>query len=433
MPQLPADSASGRQSAPPPVPDPFRYVSGVLYCEEVPVSAIAAEVGTPCYVYGAGGIRHRFQAYRGALSGLPHSICYAVKANGSLGVLKVLADLGSGFDIVSAGELYRVLRAGGDPSKVVYSGVGKSAAEISFALERGIHSFNCESESELLLLADIARGKGLRARAALRVNPDVDANTHPYISTGLQEHKFGVPFELARKLYLQFRDEPGMEWVGVSCHIGSQILDVSPLVEAVEKVIAFAADLRAAGLPIQEIDIGGGLGIAYRPTETATQIPAYMEQVIARVRESGFLLAVEPGRSLVAESGILLTEVLHLKPAASRHFVIVDAAMNDLIRPSLYSAHHEIVPVNWKDLPLVVADVVGPVCESGDFFARQRPIPAVQQGDCLALCAAGAYGFSLASNYNARPRAAEVLVDGSAWRVIRERESWEDLVRGESI
>jgi diaminopimelate decarboxylase len=433
MPQTPPDPVTSAQDATALVPDPFHYRAADLYCEEVPVAAIAAAVGTPCYIYGAAGIRHRFDAYQSALDTLPHSICYAVKANSSLGILKLLATLGSGFDIVSAGELFRVLRAGGDPAKVVFSGVGKSPAEIEYALDQGIHSFNCESESELHLLAAIARSKGLRARAAVRVNPDVDANTHPYISTGLQEHKFGVPFDVARRLYLQFREEPGLCWVGVSCHIGSQILDVSPLVEAVEKVLAFARELRAEGLPIEEIDIGGGLGIAYRPTETPTAIPAYLQQVIAHVRESGFRLAVEPGRSLVAESGILLTRVLHTKPGSSRHFVIVDAAMNDLIRPSLYSAHHEIVPMTRRDAPAVVADVVGPVCESGDFFARQRSMPAAAQGDYLALCAAGAYGFSLASNYNARPRAAEVLVDGSEWRVIRQRESWEDLVRGESF
>jgi diaminopimelate decarboxylase len=413
--------------------DPFRYQNDALYCEEVSLTEIAEAAGTPCYVYGANGIRRRFRAYEEALSGLRHNICYAVKANSNLAVLKVLADLGSGFDIVSAGELYRVLRAGGDPAKVVFSGVGKTEAEIAFALSEGIHSFNCESESELHMLAAVARAQGTRARAALRVNPDVDANTHPYISTGLQEHKFGVPFEVASTLYRQFRDEPGLEWVGISCHIGSQILEVSPLVEAVEKLLAFATSLRAEGIGLSELDIGGGLGVAYRPHETPTTIPSYMARVLQQVKDSGFSLAVEPGRSLVAESGALVSRVLHVKPSKSRNFVIVDAAMNDLIRPSLYSAHHEIAPVKWTPSEPAVADVVGPVCESGDFFARQRLLPSLKQGDLIALCTAGAYGFALASNYNARPRSAEVLVDGATWRVVRARETWEDLVRGEAL
>lgn len=415
------------------VPRPFFYRGEHLYCEDVRLSEIAASAGTPCYVYGAAGIRDRFLAYRNALAGVPHNICYAVKANSNLAVLKLLADLGSGFDIVSGGELFRVLRAGGDPAQVVFSGVGKAEPEIAYALDQGIHGFNCESESELLLLAATARGKGIRAKASLRVNPDVDANTHPYISTGLQEHKFGIPFSEARRLYSRYRDEPGIEWIGVSCHIGSQILDVSPLVEAVEKVLALASDLRKEGIPIREVDIGGGLGIAYRPQEAPTEIPSYMARVIEKFRLSGFSLAVEPGRSLVAESGALLTRVLHLKPGAGRNFVIVDAAMNDLIRPSLYSAHHEIVPLVLHGGQPLVADVVGPVCESGDFFARHRALPPVAQSEWMAICAAGAYGFSLSSNYNARPRAAEVLVDGASWRVVRERESWEDLIRGESL
>lgn len=417
----------------PVVPEPFSYRGEELYCEDVALREIASSAGTPCFVYGAAGIRERFLLYREALAGVPHTVCYAVKANSSLAILKVLADMGSGFDIVSAGELFRVLRAGGDPAKVVFSGVGKAEAEIVYALDQGIHSFNCESESELLLLAATARRKGMRAKASLRVNPDVDANTHPYISTGLQEHKFGIPFDEAHRLYMQFREEPGLEWTGVSCHIGSQILDVSPLVEAVEKVLTFASGLQREGIGIREIDIGGGLGIAYRPHEAPTAIPAYMAKVLEKFRLSGFSLAVEPGRSLVAESGVLLTRVLHLKPGASRNFLIVDAAMNDLIRPSLYSAYHEIVPLTLRQGSPLVADVVGPVCESGDFFARQRALPAIGQGDWMAICAAGAYGFALSSNYNARPRAAEVLVDGDSWRIVRERESWEDLIRGESL
>ncbi len=425
--------AAGDAPSAPAVPDPFSYRAGRLYCEDVSLHDIAAEAGTPCYVYGAAGIRNRFLAYRDALSGVPHNICYAVKANSNLAILGLLAGLGSGFDIVSAGELFRVLRAGGDPAKVVFSGVGKAEDEIVHALEQGIHGFNCESESELALLAATARRAGMRARVSLRVNPDVDANTHPYISTGLERHKFGIPFSEARRLYTQYAGDPGIEWVGVSCHIGSQILDVSPVVEAMEKVLLLASQLKAEGIGIREIDIGGGLGIGYQPQETPTEIPEYIARVLEKFRQSGYTLTVEPGRSLVAESGVLLTRVLHLKPTPQRTFVIVDAAMNDLIRPSLYQAHHEIVPLSLESRPPVLTDVVGPVCESADFFARERTMPAAGQGEWLAVCAAGAYGFTLSSNYNSRPRSAEVLVDGSSWRVVRQRESWEDLIRGESL
>lgn len=428
-----APDAQGNSIRIPTVPPPFHYREGQLYCEDVPLSDIAREAGTPCYVYGAQGIRDRFLAYRNALSDVPHTICYAVKANSNLAILKLLAKLGSGFDIVSAGELFRVLRAGGDPKKVVFSGVGKAEDEISYALAQGIHGFNCESESELRLLAATARRAGVRARVSLRVNPDVDANTHPYISTGLERHKFGVPFAEARRLYALYAEDAGIEWAGVSCHIGSQLLDVSPVVEAMEKVLGLASQLRADGIAIQEIDIGGGLGIGYEAGDIPTEIPQYIARVLERFRESGYSLTVEPGRSLVAESGVLLTRVLHLKPTAQRTFVIVDAAMNDLIRPSLYHAHHEIVPLTLKPGTQSRVDVVGPVCESSDFLARDREMPVAEPGEWLAVCAAGAYGFTLSSNYNSRPRSAEVLVEGASWRVVRQRESWEDLVRGEPL
>lgn len=412
---------------------PYTYKDRQLYCESAELRAIAAEVGTPCYVYAANGILARYQAYDRAFGNLPHRICFAVKANSNLAVLRLLADAGAGFDIVSAGELYRVLEAGGDPTKVVFSGVGKTVEEMRFALDKGIHSFNCESAPELETLAAVARERGVTARVSLRVNPDVDARTHPYISTGLREHKFGVGMEEAFALYQRFQTEPALQWVGVSCHIGSQMLDVSPIAEAAEKLVAFVDRLRGIGVNIEELDIGGGLGVRYQPGETAPRIPDYGEQVLAILRNSGLTVVAEPGRSLVAEPGVLLTKVVYVKKSDSRAFVIVDAAMNDLIRPSLYDAYHAIVPLEHKAAEGILADVVGPVCESGDFFARNRQIAGVREGDLLAICTAGAYGFVQASNYNSRTRPAEVLVDGATWRVVRRRESFADLIAGETI
>ncbi len=412
---------------------PFDYRDGALHCEDVPLAEIAAKVGTPCYVYAANGIRERYEAYRAAFGSLPHRICYAVKANSNLAILRLLADLGAGFDIVSGGELYRVVQAGGDPAKVVFSGVGKTREEMDYALDSGIHSFNCESAPELEVLASVARQKGMRARASLRVNPDVDAKTHPYISTGLREHKFGVAMDEALSLYLRFQGEPAIEWVGISCHIGSQLLDVSPLAEAAEKLVNFVGELRNAGIAIREMDIGGGVGVRYHQGDLAPEMPDYGVKVLRAFASAGVTVVAEPGRSLVAESGVLLAKVLYVKASGSREFVIVDAAMNDLIRPSLYNAHHEIVPLQWGQRATMLADVVGPVCESGDFFARNRELGAVEQEELIALCTAGAYGFVQASNYNTRPRPAEVLVDGSSWRVVRERETLAQLVAGETI
>lgn len=412
---------------------PFSYVNGELWCEDVPLKTIAAEAGTPCYVYGASGIRERYQAYRHAFGDLPHRICYAVKANSNLAILRLLAELGSGFDIVSGGELYRVLQAGGDASQVVFSGVGKTRDEMACALDAGIHSFNCESAPELETLAAVARSKGMRARASLRVNPDVDAKTHPYISTGLREHKFGVAMEEALPLYQRFQAEAAIEWIGVSCHIGSQLLDVSPLAEAAEKLISFVDELRSAGIPIREMDIGGGVGVRYQQGEVAPEIPEYGTRVLRAFASAGVTVVAEPGRSLVAEAGVLLARVLYVKTSGRREFVILDAAMNDLIRPSLYDAHHEIVPLRWEPRAPMCADVVGPVCESGDFFARSREMGTVAEGELVALCTAGAYGFVQASNYNSRPRPAEVLVDGDAWRVVRQRETLAQLVAGETV
>jgi diaminopimelate decarboxylase len=411
----------------------FSYSQNDLYCEQVPLADLAAEVGTPAYVYSAGAILQAYKAYDEAFGSVPHSICYAVKANSGLGVLALLARAGAGFDIVSGGELYRVVQAGGDPAKVVFSGVGKTAPEVEYALDCGIHSFNCESEAELALIDALAARRGVVARFAIRVNPDVDASTHPYISTGLSEHKFGIAIAEAEGVYQRARQFRNLQACGVSAHIGSQIVDPSPLLESMEKLLDLAVRLRASGLPMEEIDLGGGLGVAYHAGEKAAEIPAYVASLLEKLRASGLRAAVEPGRSIVGPAGVLLTRVLYRKRNGGKEFVIVDAAMNDLIRPALYNAHHEIIPVRKNSLPAMVADVVGPVCETGDFLARDRKIAAVMPGDTLAVCTAGAYGFVQASNYNSRTRAVEVLVEGASYRVIRRRETYADLVRGETV
>ena len=411
----------------------FAYSQNDYYCEQVPLADIAARAGTPVYVYSTQSLVEGYRAYDQAFGDLPHTVCYAVKANSSLAILALLARAGAGFDIVSAGELFRVLKAGGDPSKVVYSGVGKSAAEIDYALTHGIHSFNCESEGELALIDSLAARLGATAGFSLRVNPDVDAVTHPYISTGLSRHKFGIAIGDAAAIYDRARQFRNLSAEGVSCHIGSQMLDDAPILEAVEKVLALAARLRAEGHAIGHLDFGGGLGIAYSSAEKATAIPAFIERLRQRVADCGLAVMVEPGRSIVGPAGVLVTRVLYRKRNGDKEFVVVDAGMNDLIRPSLYGAHHEIVPVRRNSLPPITADVVGPVCETGDFLARNRHMASAMPGDFLAVETAGAYGFVLASNYNSRPRAAEVLVDGSGWRVIRERETYDDLIRGETI
>jgi diaminopimelate decarboxylase len=411
----------------------FSYSENDLYCEQVPLADLAARVGTPTYVYSSQALLDNFRAYDEAFADLPHAVCYAVKANSSLAVLALLAKAGAGFDIVSGGELYRVMQAGGDPSKVVFSGVGKTAAEVEYALASGIHSFNCESEAELALIDAMAARRGVRAGFAIRVNPDVDASTHPYISTGLSEHKFGIAIGDAPDAYARSRKYRNLSANGVSCHIGSQILDPAPILEALDKVLALAAALRADGHPIAHLDLGGGLGIAYRHGEQAPPIRAFIESLNGRLRASGLCVMVEPGRSIAGPAGVLLTRVLYRKKNGPKEFVVVDAAMNDLIRPALYRAHHEILPVRKGLLPPIVADVVGPVCETGDFLARDRQLANVMPGDFLAVCAAGAYGFVQSSNYNSRPRAPEVLVEGAGYRVVRRRETFEDLVRGESV
>jgi len=409
----------------------FEYQGGLLHCEQVSLAEIAARVGTPCYVYSAAVILENYGAYSRAYGGAPHSVHYSVKANSSLGVLSLLARQGSGFDIVSGGELFRVLQAGGDPARTVFSGVGKTAGEIDYALRSGIAVFNAESEAELQLISERARQRGERAPVAVRVNPDVNAETHPYIATGLREHKFGVPIAEAEGIYARAAGLGGLSIEGVSCHIGSQILEVGAFVEALDRVLELVEALGRRGLPVRYLDLGGGLGVGYRPGDAAPAIGEYMGALVERLEGRSLHLFVEPGRSIVAQAGVLLATVLYSKCAPTKEFVIVDAAMNDLIRPALYKSYHDIVPVEQKERPPVMADIVGPICETGDFLARDRQIGRLEAGELLAVRTAGAYGFVLSSNYNSRPRAAEVLVEGAGFTVIRDRETYADLIRGE--
>ena len=394
---------------------------------------IARKAGTPCYVYAGSGIRRRYQTYDRAFGSTPHLVCYAVKANSNLSVLRLLAEAGAGFDIVSAGELFRVVKAGGDPNKTVFSGVGKRADEIEYALELGVHSFNCESADEMRLVDAVAARLGKKARVAYRVNPDIDPKTHKYISTGLRENKFGIAIAEAPALYRQALGYENLIVEGVSCHIGSNLLDVSPVMEAVDLVMALVDELRAAGVAIRELDLGGGLGVAYKDGEIEPAVAEVIGGMCQRAAGRGLTLKVEPGRSIVAQEGVLLTRVLYRKKSGDKEFMVVDASMTELIRPALYEAWHDIVPLRQApERGTVTADIVGPVCESGDFLAKDREVANAAPGDLLAICTAGAYGFVQASNYNSRPRPAEVLVEGASWRTARTRESFEDLIRGES-
>ena len=409
----------------------MQYRDQTLYIEEMPLADIARREGTPSYVYSRAAILDRFQAYDRAFGDVPHKVCYAVKANSNLSILKLLAEAGAGFDIVSGGELFRALKAGADPGTIIFSGVGKTSQEIDYALEHQIKSFNCESEPELALIDSLAARRGIQARVALRVNPDVDAVTHPYISTGLRDHKFGIDIADAEAIYQRARGLQSLSLEGVSCHIGSQITDIAPMLEVFDKTIALVERLRAHGLPIRSLDLGGGLGVAYKPGDKAPSICEFIQAMCRRTAGHDLEILIEPGRSIVAEAGVLLTRVLYRKSNGDRQFVIVDVAMNDLIRPALYQSHHEIIPLRKSQGGTITADVVGPVCESGDFLARAREMPNVLPGDLLAICTAGAYGFVAASNYNARPRPPEILVEGDRYRVIRKRETYDDLVRGE--
>jgi len=408
----------------------------VLHCDEIPVTKLAERYGTPLYLYSASTIKERLRVFDEAFRNVPHTICYSVKANSNLAVLRMLARAGCGFDVVSGGELQRVLAVNRRASKsTVFSGVGKTAAEIELAIRSGILLFNVESEGELAAVSRAASKLKRRALIALRVNPDVDAQTHPYISTGLHQHKFGIPIAEARRLYTEAAHMPGVEVRGVSVHIGSQITNPAPFGQAMQRVAELVGELRTDGHDISYVDAGGGLGIAYENAEASEfpeQVRRYADAVLTPLQQLRVHLLLEPGRSLTAPAGALITRVLYVKRNDGKRFVVVDAAMNDLLRPALYSAFHEIVPVQVSGRHSVETyDVVGPICETGDFFARDRTLPDPAEGDLLAILDTGAYGMSLSSNYNTRGRAAEVMIDGRSVRVIRRRESFRDLVRSE--
>lgn len=414
--------------------DHFNYRNNSLYAENLSLTDIAATHGTPCYVYSRATIAQHYKAFADAASAHPHSlVCYAVKANSNIAILNLLAKLGSGFDIVSSGELRRVIAAGGDPKKVVFSGVAKTADEMRFALQLGIKCFNVESIAELERLQQVASSLNMQAPVSVRVNPDIDAKTHPYISTGLKANKFGIDILLARDIYRQAAAYSHLDVVGVDCHIGSQLTETQPFLDALEKLLTLIDQLHSDGIQLKHIDIGGGLGVTY--DNEAPPSPAdYIGKVVARLKSYPQLeLIMEPGRAIMANAGVLLTKVEFLKPGQEKNFAIVDAAMNDLIRPALYSAWQAIVPVNINaSASSALYDIVGPVCETGDFLGKDREL-AIAQGDLLAVRSAGAYGFTMSSNYNSRPRAAEVLADGDTLHLIRAREQWADLWRGEQL
>ena len=409
----------------------FQYRRGELCCEQVPVKQLAEKFGTPLYVYSRNHIVSQFIALDRAFHSVDHTVCYAVKANSNLAILSALAKAGAGFDIVSAGELYRVIQAGGDPTKCVFSGVGKTHEEIEYALKLGIYIFNVESESELRQLSAVGQRLRRRAPIALRVNPHVDPDTHHHFATGKKESKFGISIERALAVYREASQLPGVEIRGVQMHIGSQITRVTPFVQATRKLLKLTAQVRAlAPATLQSFDIGGGLGICYKD-QTPPTAQQFAAKVLPFVKNTGLRLLVEPGRFIVGNGGALITRVVYIKQTPAKTFVITDAAMNDLIRPVLYDSYHKIQPVQKTRSQTRKVDIVGPVCESGDFFAKDRPLPAVNAGDLLAIMSAGAYGMGMASNYNSRPRPAEVLVNGRRATCVRRRETLADLVRGE--
>jgi diaminopimelate decarboxylase len=403
-----------------------------LFLENIALDDIATQFGTPCYVYSKRAIEQNFIAYRDAIGDRGHLVCYSVKSNSNIAVLQTLAKLGAGFDIVSVGELERVLLAGGDPSKIVFSGVAKSASEMRRALDVGIHCFNVESEAELELLNQTAAEQNQIAAISLRVNPDVDAKTHPYISTGLKENKFGVDINLAPDIYQRASQMNNLSIVGVDCHIGSQLTEIKPFIDAMERLLVLVGQLETLGIKLKHIDIGGGLGVRYQD-EDAPSIADYMAELLPLLQGRSETLIMEPGRSITANAGVMLTEVQFIKSNGDKHFAIVDAAMNDMLRPALYQAWMDVQPLeNNSELEEKQYDVVGPVCETGDFLAKDRPL-AITAGDRLCLFSAGAYGFVMSSNYNSRPRAPEIMVEGDRAHLVRARETTADLVRGEQL
>jgi diaminopimelate decarboxylase len=410
----------------------FHYQGDELFCENVPLRLIASKVGTPSYIYSSATLKQHFTVFDGAFQEMPHLTCYSVKANANLAILGLFAALGGGADIVSGGELYKARQAGIPAERIVYSGVGKTKAEIDYALRENILMFNIESAQELEAINSRAAAMGCKARIALRVNPDVDPKTHPYISTGLKKNKFGIDIEQALNEYQRASRLRNIEVLGIDCHIGSQLTEIAPFVEALNRLKLLIGRLGQRGIEIHYLDLGGGLGISYHEEEPPHP-REYANAVVQELRDLRCKLILEPGRVIVGNAGLLLAQVLYTKKTPSKEFIIVDAGMNDLARPSLYGAYHGIQPLEKKNRESRVVDVVGPICESSDFIARDRALPEMQPGEYLAVMSAGAYGFSMSSNYNMRGRAAEVLVNGDQFHVVRERESREDLVRGESI
>ncbi|MCE5336248.1 MAG: diaminopimelate decarboxylase [Desulfobacteraceae bacterium] len=410
----------------------FQYRGDELYCEDVPVRRIAEEAGTPCYIYSKATLCHHFRVFDSAFKDVPHLTCYSVKANSNIAVLKLFNSLGGGVDIVSGGELFRARKAGIPAEKIVYSGVGKTVDEIDFALNENILMFNIESTDELEQINRRATAKGVKAKIALRVNPDIDPNTHPYISTGMNKNKFGIAIDTALKAYEQARALSNIEILGVDCHIGSQLTEVTPFVDALKRLRTLIGKLRKIGVAIRFLDLGGGLGIVY-DQESPPQPREYADAILRELVDIDCTLIFEPGRVIVGNAGILAVKVLYTKRTQTKNFVITDGGMNDLVRPSLYGSYHYIQTVMKSQRNTEIVDVVGPICESGDFLARDRGMPLPTAGEYLAVMSAGAYGFTMSSNYNSRPRAPEVLVNGSEYHLIRRRETWEDLVAPESL
>jgi diaminopimelate decarboxylase len=410
----------------------FEYKNNQLHCEGIPIEEIAGKVGTPVYVYSYQTLVRHFTVFDEAFKGMPHLVCYSAKANSNLALLRLFVNLGGGVDVVSGGELYRAVKGGADPRKIVFSGVGKREDEIEYALKAGILMFNVESSQELQAINDVAGRLGKKAPISIRVNPDIDPKTHPYISTGLKQNKFGIDILRAPMAYRVASQLPNLKVVGIDCHVGSQLVEVEPIIEALRKLKGLVENLRKEGMDIQYLDLGGGLGITYEDEEPPHPVE-YASTILDEVRGFDCTLVLEPGRVMVGNAGILATKVLYTKENEEKRFIIVDAGMNDLVRPSYYGSFHQILPVRRGDREEIVADVVGPICESSDFLAKGRKIPKPDPGDFLAVMSAGAYGFSMSTNYNSRPRVAEVLVKDDQMFVIRQRESYEDLVRGEQI
>jgi len=410
----------------------FEYKNEQLYCEGIPIRHIAEKVGTPFYVYSYQTLVRHFTVFDKAFNRIPHLICFSAKANSNLAILRLFINLGAGIDVVSGGELYRALKGGVDPKKVVFSGVGKREDEIEYALKTGILMFNVESSQELQVINEVAGRIGKKAAIAIRVNPDIDPKTHPYISTGLKQNKFGIDILRAPMAYRMASQLPNLEIVGIDCHIGSQLVEVEPIVEALKKLKRLVQNLRDEGMEIQYLDLGGGLGITYEDEEPPHPVE-YAASILEEIQGFGCTLILEPGRVIVGNAGVLISKVLYIKENEEKRFVIVDAGMNDLVRPSYYGSYHQILPVKKENREEIVADVVGPICESSDFLAKGRKIPKPMPGELVAIMSAGAYGFSMSTNYNSRTRVSEVLVRDDQMFVIRKREDYEDLVRGEEI